>query len=333
MKDKIINILTAFETDDIGKSFPLDYCLPLYHSVSDDHLSHIRHVINYKSKKQFEEDLDCFSKHFQFVNWPEFKDFVNGSFRPKKKIALLTFDDGFREFYDVAVPILERKGIYACNFINPAFVDNKDMMFRCKASLLIEEIGKRKTIDPEVFRILNVENKAEKQALINRILNISYQEKEILNILAEKLEKDYKSYSKEQKPYLSTDELKILTEKGFGISSHSWDHPKYGDLSLEQQMETTNRTFDYLKESGFLHETFAFPFTDFGVKKEFFDELFKNEEISFSFGCAGVKLDSVERNFQRIPMEMGESGERILKKETAYFRLKKIMNKNTIVRK
>ncbi|MCT2561092.1 polysaccharide deacetylase family protein [Chryseobacterium herbae] len=333
MKDKIINILTAFETDDIGKSFPLDYCLPLYHSVSDDNLPHIRHVINYKNTKQFEEDLDYFSKHFQFVNWPEFKDFVNGCFKPKKKIALLTFDDGFREFYEVAAPILERKGIYACNFINPAFVDNKDMMFRCKASLLIDEIGKGKTIDPEVYHILNLENKVEKQALINRILNISYQEKEILDILAEKLETDYKIYSKEQKPYLSTDELKILTEKGFGISAHSWDHPKYGDLSLEQQMETTNRTFDYLKENDFLHETFAFPFTDFGVKKEFFDELFKNKDISLSFGCAGVKLDSVERNFQRIPMEMGESGERILKKETAYFKLKKIINKNTIVRK
>ena len=97
-------------------------------------------------------------------------------------------------------------------------------------------------------------------------------------------------------------------------------------------METTDKTFEYLKENGFLYESFAFPFTDFEVKKDFFEELYKNEEIYCSFGCAGIKLDSIQRNFQRIPMEMGESGVETLKKEIAYFRLKKLINKNTIIR-
>lgn len=332
MKDRIINLLAAFETNNIGKSFPLDYCLPLYHSVSDKDLPHIKHVIQYKNTKQFEKDLDYFSKHFQWVNWSEFKDGMNGNFKPKKKIALLTFDDGFREFYDVIVPVLERKGIYACNFINPAFVDNKDMMFRCKASILVDTIQKRKDIDPEIYKLIPLKNQTI-EALQKYILTIKYQEKEILEQLAGKLDVDFKRYSIENKPYLSTEELQTLTRKGFGISSHSWDHPKYGDLSLTQQMETTNKTFTYLKENGFLYEAFAFPFTDFEVKKDFFDEFFKNEDVYCSFGCAGIKMDSIQKNFQRIPMEMGESGEQILKKEIAYFKLKRLIQKNTIERK
>lgn len=332
MKDTIINVLAAFESDNIGKSFPLDYCLPLYHSVSDRELPHIKHVIRYKNTKQFEEDLDHLAKNFQFVDWQEFKEFTSGNFKPKKKIALLTFDDGFREFYDVAAPILERKGIYACNFVNPAFIDNKDMMFRCKASLLVDAVERNKTIDPEIYFVLSLKN-VDRHFLQKKILAINYQEKDTLDWLAEKLEVDFNAYSKEFKPYLSTEELKELTRKGFGISSHSWDHPKYGDLSLKEQMETTDKTFAYLKENGFLYESFAFPFTDFEVQKDFFDELFKNEDIYCSFGCAGIKLDSVKRNFQRIPMEMGESGEQILKKEMAYFKLKRLINKNTILRK
>jgi len=331
-KDTIINVLAAFESDNIGKSFPLDYCLPLYHSVSDRELPHIKHVIRYKNTKQFEEDLDHLAKNFQFVDWQEFKEFTSGNFKPKKKIALLTFDDGFREFYDVAAPILERKGIYACNFVNPAFIDNKDMMFRCKASLLVDAVERNKTIDPEIYFVLSLKN-VDRHFLQKKILAINYQEKDTLDWLAEKLEVDFNAYSKEFKPYLSTEELKELTRKGFGISSHSWDHPKYGDLSLKEQMETTDKTFAYLKENGFLYESFAFPFTDFEVQKDFFDELFKNEDIYCSFGCAGIKLDSVKRNFQRIPMEMGESGEQILKKEMAYFKLKRLINKNTILRK
>ena len=75
MKDRIINALAAFESDNIGKSFPLDYCLPLYHSVSDKELPHIKHVIRYKNTKQFEEDLDHLAKNFQFVDWQGFKEF------------------------------------------------------------------------------------------------------------------------------------------------------------------------------------------------------------------------------------------------------------------
>lgn len=332
MKDKIISLFTTFETDNLGKSFPLDYCLPVYHCVSDKILPHVKHIIQYKNTKQFEEDLDCLSKHFQWVSWSEFKDFIKGNFKPKKKIALLTFDDGFREFYDTVVPILERKGIYACNFINPAFIDNHELMFRCKASLIIDAVENGQMIDPEIYKMLAIENPS-KGALKQQILKINYHKKDILNTIAEKFEIDCNAYLKEYSPYMTTDQLKTLTQRGYGISSHSWDHPKYGELSLKEQVESTDRTFSYLKENGFLYESFAFPFTDFGVKKEFFDQLFRNEEIFCCFGSAGVKLDSVERLFHRIPMEMGESGERILKKEMAYFRLKKLINKNKIVRR
>ncbi|MDN3694499.1 polysaccharide deacetylase family protein [Chryseobacterium tructae] len=333
MKDSLINLFTAFETDHLGKSFPLNYCLPVYHCVSDENLSHIKHVIQYKNTRQFEEDLEGISKHFQWVNWAEFKDFTAGNFKPKKKIALLTFDDGFSEFYDIVAPILERKGIYACNFINPAFIDNKELMFRCKASLLIETIENKKDINPQLYDILSLDRSITKNTLKNEILKVTYQKKEILDQLAEKLELDFKSYLKEHRPYLSGEELKNLTDRGFGISSHSWDHPKFGTLSLEQQMDSIHKTFAYLKENDFLYESFAFPFTDFGVKNAFFEELFKNKEMYCTFGTAGIKLDSVKRNFQRIPMETGENAERILKKEIAYFNLKKLINKNTIVRK
>lgn len=333
MKDQLINLFTAFETDDFGKTFPLNYCLPVYHCVSDENLPHIRQVIQYKNIRQFEEDIDCLSKHFQWVNWQEFKDFTSGNFKPQKKIALLTFDDGLREFYDIVAPILERKGIYACNFINPAFIDNHDIMFRCKASLLIEELEKQKNIHPEIYNILSLDSHIGAEILRSEILKITYQERDTLDLLAEKLEFDFKSYLKEYRPYLTAEELENLTNRGFGISSHSWDHPKFGTLSLEQQMESIHKTFVYLKENNFLYDSFAFPFTDFGVKNSFFEEFFKNKEIYCSFGAAGVKLDSVERNFHRIPMEMGENAERILKKEIAYFKLKKLINKNRIVRK
>lgn len=327
MKNGIINFLSNFERENIAETFPLDYFLPVYHCVSDEDLLHLKNIIPYKNTRQFEQELDFLGKHFQFVSWEEFKDFVNGNFRPKKKIALLTFDDGLREFYEVVMPILERKGIYAINFINPEFIDNKNLMFRCKASLLAEHVKDGKKINPEIFNVLQ-----SKANLANQILKIGYSQQHLLDRLAEILGVDFSTFLQQQQPYLTFNQLESLTQRGFGISSHSWDHPLYHELSVDQQLETTDKTFRYLKQHQFLYESFAFPFTDFGVKKEFFDRLFKNKDIFCTFGSAGVKLDSVERNFQRIPMENGEPAESILKKEIAYFRLKKILNKNKVVR-
>lgn len=328
MKRKIINFLSEFENGNVEKSFPLSYFLPVYHCVSDENLPHLQNIIQYKNIKQFEQDLDYFLKYFQFVNWQEFKDFIKGNFKPRKKIALLTFDDGLREFYDVVLPVLERKGIYAVNFINPEFVDNKNLMFRCKASLLIETVKKKSNLNPQIFSIIKT-----KENTISEILKISYLQQNLLDQLAEILEIDFNSFLNQQKPYMTLHQLKSVTEKGFGISSHSWDHPLYNELTINQQLESCNRTFDYLKQNDFLYESFAFPFTDFGVEKAFFDQLFRNPELFCSFGSAGIKLDSVPQNFQRIPFETGETAEITLKKEMAYFKLKKIFNKNKIARR
>lgn len=330
MKEKIISLLAMFENGNIGNTFPLGYSLPVYHSVSDENLPHIKHIIQYKNTREFEKDLDYFSRYFQFVTWDEFKDYIKGKFTPKKKIALLTFDDGFREFYDVVAPILERKGIYAVNFINPAFIDNKNLMFRCKASLTVDHLENH-SVNPEIYTLLNSRTHS-KEGIKKEILKIGYLNKELLDEVAEKMELDFTAFLKEQKPYLSFEQLQTLSQKGFGISSHGWNHPLYHELSINEQLDNTRKSMNYAKENDFLYDSFAFPFTDFGVKKSFFDALFENEEVFCSFGSAGIKLDSIERNFQRIPMETGEDAETILKKEIAYFKFKKLLNKNRIVR-
>ncbi|MCX8522977.1 polysaccharide deacetylase family protein [Chryseobacterium formosus] len=327
LKDKIIQFFSQFESENIENSFPLNYCLPVYHCVSDENLPHLNQIIKYKNIKQFESDLDYLSKYFQFVNWDEFKDFIKGNFKPKKKIALLTFDDGLSEFYDIIAPILERKGIYAINFINPAFIDNKDLMFRSKASLIVNKIKSGHIKNQEINPIFSSENHIEE------ILKIKYENRIELDEIAEKLDISFDSFLQEQKPYLDLNQLKELTSKGFGISAHSWDHPLYHDLSLTQQLETTQKTLNYLKENNLMTDSFAFPFTDFSVGKDFFEELFKNKNLFCTFGSAGIKTDNIERNFQRIPMETGENAELILKKEISYYKMKRFINKNKIVRK
>ena len=332
IKEKIIKFATKFQSDDIAKSYPLDYCVPVYHTVSNYHLPHLKHIINYKNEQEFEQDLDQLSQHFQFVNWDEFKEFINGNFKPKKKIALLTFDDGLSEFHDVVVPILERKGIYAINFINPKFIGNTDLMYRCKASILMERVLKSDERELHVFKDV-LPNDNFKKLLIDKLNKIKYEERNKLDLLEKSFKGGYRDYLIDYQPYMTLDQLKSVTAKGFGISSHGFDHPLYHELTLEEQMKNSIQSHYFLKKFHFIEESFAFPFTDFGVKREFFEEIFSINDLFCSFGSAGLKVDSFAKNIQRIPMEKGKDANQILKEEIAYFNLKKIVNKNTIQRK
>lgn len=323
-KKAAIRFSKAVFNSDVEKSYPLDSAVCVYHCVSNEPLPHLNALFPYKNEKEFEADLDFISRHFSFVTWEEYIQFLTGSLKTPKRPVLLTFDDGLREFYDIVIPILERKGIYAMNFINPKFIDNSDLMFRCKASLLADQAEKKKEklkkVPVSYFR--------------KRVLATPYQESYTLDNIAENIGVDFSEYLETEKPYLSSEQLKKIQEKGFGIASHGWDHPLYSDLNMEQQLENTMKAHHFMEKEGFITDAFAFPFTDFGVSHRFFEELNKTPDIPFyTFGSAGLKYDSIKTNLQRIPMENGKTAESVFSDETAYFKLKKKLGKNKIERK
>ncbi|MGC4129395.1 MAG: polysaccharide deacetylase family protein [Bergeyella sp.] len=323
---RILKKLNSFAG--ISAGFPLSYMIPVYHCVSDEYLPHIKNIIRYKNSRDFEKDLDYISKNFEFIDWNFFKE--NYQKKSGKPYALLTFDDGLAEFRDVVMPVLKRKGIYAVNFINPEFIGNKDLMYRCKASLLAEKV---KGISPALLNFLGIKNNSVEEAE-KVILSIGFHQRAKFSEIAELLDVDFADYLSKHKVYLDFDDLVFAQNEGFGIAAHSWNHARYQELSLSEQLETTQKSLDYIRENHFLDEVFAFPFTDFGIQNAFFETLFsKNQNLIFTFGTAGIKTDSFPKNLQRISMENGFSAKEEIAFEKNYFWLKKFLNKNVIHRK
>lgn len=318
----------------LTQSFNLERFLPLvdfgplilvYHLVSDEKLNHVRHLFPYHDVKNFERDIDFLATHFDFIDWDTFLEQKKAKTRSKKPSILLTFDDGYAEFYDIIVPILKRKGIYAINFINPKFIDNKDLMWRCKASVILSETIANKEKEAQLSEMLSRQTNSS-------ILNIKYENQSQLNQIANELEIDFKDYLKNNNVYLATNQLKALQNDGFGISSHGWNHPLYNQLSLDKQLENTQKSLDYMTENNFLADSFAFPFTDHLVKNKFFEEIFQqNPLLQFTFGAAGLKQDLRLNNLQRIPMENENyNAQQILKSELLYYYFLKKSGKHVI---
>lgn len=331
---KIFNILAK-----ISNLLPLSYYLkitryndiyPFYHIVNDKPPGHVKHLYPICSEKQFVKDLDFFLKYFKPESFKNIRKTVKPSF-------FLSFDDGLSESYNIVVPILKQKGIPATFFVNSDFIDNKDMFFRFKISLIFDEIltssiSKAKIL--EINNILSVGKSANNRTLKMRLFSLSYNDILIINELAKIVEIDFSEYLKTNKPYLTKEQIKSMVSDGFIVGAHSINHPHYFDISLEKQIFQTQKSIKFVTDNFNVEKLyFAFPFTDFGVSKEFFENIFNNNIVDFTFGTAGLKKDSISNNIQRSAIESSNlSANKIIKTQYLLYFIKSFLNKNTIYR-
>ena len=83
------------------------------------------------------------------------------------------------------------------------------------------------------------------------------------------------------------------------------------------------------------HRLFAFPFTDAGIKKKFFDHAYRpgQELMEISFGSSGLNLEFEPRHLQRFPMEgIKGSAQWALEGAFSYFWLKRVIGKHKTFR-
>ncbi len=312
------------------------FILPFYHVVSDAYLPHIVNLYKYKNVNSFRSDLDFFLKYYKPVDLPDLINMIKNNKKPDSNSFFLSFDDGLREFYDIVSPILLEKGVPATCFLNSAFVDNKDMFFRFKASILIELIRKlsRNSYEWKNLNTWFTDNNLSPENYKTQLLKIKYHDKQKLDDLAGILNYDFSDYLNREKPYLTSLQVKDLIKKGFTFGSHSIDHPEYRYIPLSEQVKQTRESIIGIAGMFDLdYRVFAFPFTDYELSLKFFREINMDNSLDFTAGCAGIKHDSVRNNLQRIPMDYHflKAGSRI-KIDYFYYLIKSVFNRNRIIR-
>jgi peptidoglycan/xylan/chitin deacetylase (PgdA/CDA1 family) len=306
---------------------------PIYHAVTDLAPPHLENLYKIKSVREFEKDLDYLLKNFVPVSMDEV---ISNQGKASKPAFHLSFDDGLREVWDFIEPLLTRKGVPATFFVNTDFIDNKDLFFRYKTSVLIHFASSFQKEYWKGFHEYCKSNNLQGKTLRDVCLLIAYKERQKLDDIAEIMDFSFESYLSEFRPYLNSEQLESLVKKGYTIGSHSMDHPEYRNLSGKEMLHQTLQSGLWLKEK--FHQkylVFAFPFTDKGIGREFFHALGYDSKplINMSFGTAGIKREQSKLHKQRIPLEgYNLSASSVIFSEYLYFLLKMPFGKNIIYR-
>lgn len=208
----------------------------------------------------FENQLKQLKDIGKFVNQRELLENTEYIIRSNEKFLLVTFDDGLKEQYEVAKPILDRLNIEAIYFINSINHIEKRVSMVHQIQLVrsvyapkkivdeVEKIGVKLTREEMIkatkhYNYDSAEAAATKY-LLNFKLNLGLRD-QIVNQL-------FKSYFDEEKVltelYMSNKQLKHLGEE-LALGNHTHSHLGLGIYDYNIINEEVKKTKNFLEKS------------------------------------------------------------------------------------
>jgi peptidoglycan/xylan/chitin deacetylase (PgdA/CDA1 family) len=129
-----------------------------YHRVVEDFASSAEMSIPSMlvSLRMLERHLDWIGHRFQFVSLDELGARLDSGDGLETPIAAITFDDGYRDFYSHALPLLKKKGVPAAVFVVTDLVGTTNVQIHDKLYLLLmRRFGEREMRPTDMAELLH----------------------------------------------------------------------------------------------------------------------------------------------------------------------------------
>lgn len=244
--------------------------ISMYHYTRD--LKHSRYPeIKGLDVNLFREQIAFMKSNFNIVTMEHVLEAISAKENLPEKALLLTFDDGYADNYNVAMPILEEYGVQGSFFIpgktftTHQLLDvNKIHHVLASANIynLLEDL--KKEMDyyrGQEFQYAPTEELFAKYAVASRfdiketvfvkqMLQTVLPEK-LRNIISSKLFAKYVGITEEQlayELYMSEEQIRTMKRHGMFIGIHGYDHYWLGNLPVEQMENDISLALDALDE-------------------------------------------------------------------------------------
>lgn len=247
---------------------------------------------NYKKKRgniletgyveNFEKQIRFLKRHFSFVT-PY--DFYQGNAK-KGLNVFITFDDGYKDNFDLAYPVLYRNNAKATFFIVTSVIGTNEWLLHDKIRYLI----------------LQGEIEAEQAEKCLREMNSGKPlPKSILELV-----NDY-GFPANKRLMMSWEELRKMQDSNFNIQPHTHNHSVLSFLSVDEQKMEVKNSIDSIQMNLDVSTTsFAYPN---GLYNDSTISLMKSFKIDFAFTTiAGVNnLQTDQLQLKRIGINASDS--------------------------
>ncbi|WP_243676341.1 polysaccharide deacetylase family protein [Vulcanisaeta distributa] len=217
------------------------------------------------SKQYFENQLQYLLKlGFRIMPLCEALELIMSN-KGIDKVAVITFDDGYKGVYEHALPIMKKYGVNGTVYVSPpGLIENKIPNWASAITYALMKIKTPIELNASLGT-LKINNEDEKtKAITTLINNIPKMNKDELMSMIKVLYNDYLGEDIHKLYYetmLTLDQIKELSEHGFEIGGHGYYHlglPYLNDHELKNEIESSK---DFIsKYNNCSMSTFAYPF-------------------------------------------------------------------------
>ena len=192
------------------------------------------------SAAAFSEQLAYLNAHYRVVPLPQLVELVRGGGTFPERLAAITIDDGYRDAYEIAFPLLRRYGMPATLYVVTQFVEGRLWLWTDKIRFLLSQTG-----SPELRvkikgreRLLAIKGEGSRRAAAETIngdlKQLSDEEKDqTINEIAASLRIRIPETPPAQFDAINWDQAREMADAGIEIGSHTVTHPILTNISDE----------------------------------------------------------------------------------------------------
>jgi peptidoglycan/xylan/chitin deacetylase (PgdA/CDA1 family) len=247
---------------------------------------------NFVTTTQFEKQIKLLLKKYRPL---KISDFTN----PEGNIQggfLITFDDGFRNNFKYAFPLLQKYRLQGCFFVTTDYLGSNEYIWTEQVTLLIQRTKKSKIelhLDKKYLLELNGSQKREhasvairrylKKAPPSRVQEVLGEMKSQLNDVSLNIKEE----DKERYKFMTWNEAKQMSESGQVIGSHTKSHFIVSTLSEEDSWEELKSSKEEIERNiGTKCISMSYP----NGEREDYSETQKNQLQKLGYKCAFTQV-------------------------------------------
>ncbi len=182
------------------------------------------------------------------------------------RFVLISFDDGYRDNYDIALPVLKSHNVPAAFFIATGFLDQRNMAWWDEVAWMVRSSRRQGLAGPAKHLPHNVSfDEPHREHAVRRLLRACYAldaqtRTEFINELAEATGSGRASHQLSEETWITWDMLREMRAAGMSIGAHTVSHPVLARLTYEEQLfELTESRLRLEAELGELVTAFSYP--------------------------------------------------------------------------
>ena len=236
----------------------------MYHSVMNDPLqaaSTLGGIVH--STKVFREQMELIARDYNTLTLADVLLFVQGEKEPPTRSVAITFDDGYADNFEVAMPVLDQTGVPAAFYVVVDCVENARLpwparlryaFYTTKKSTWAESNG---TLWP--LKSFEQRDGAFLKACDDCCQLAGARQEQFVSGIERDLDAEFRSA---ENPMMTWDQLCGLTRRGHIVGSHTMTHPNMAylpDADLQIEFAESKRSLEERLNSPIDHFSYPCP--------------------------------------------------------------------------